>query len=192
MEQTLTDIQRAKLVEDTLVPATTYVRSVCRDRFPSDEQASIAGMVLMRAVETFNPKQGDFLIYAKPALRGAVNQAWRDREPVSYGEEIPERAADEGLSAQDLEDSLMGSCDPDWRGIDIRERFEALRPVLKRLEEHELRVLILHYNAGWSFSLIAQRCRVTRSAVQRTHAVALRKIRNLLIDSGKYKALAPA
>jgi RNA polymerase sigma factor (sigma-70 family) len=176
-------------VEQTLEAATAYVRSVCRDRLPADEQLSIAGMVLMKTVESYDPVKGDFITYAKPALRGAVNQAWRDREPVVYGSEIPERT-EESEYDQEMEDTLLGAADPDWTGIDARERFELLRPFLKRLEEHELRVLILHYNANFSFSLIAEMCRVSRAAVHRTHSLSLRKLRHQLMDSGKYKILA--
>lgn len=194
-DKTLTAAEEAELIRQdptggmenvllhTLRPATEFVRRRCRNRFPEDEQFSIASQALLKASEHFSIEHNTrFFDYAKPFLHGGVVQAWRERDPVKFGETIPEKP-DPLNPPQPLEpDSYV----PDFAEIDTEEKMGVLRPYLAKLSEAERRVLILFFEAGYALVDIAKMCCVTRSAIQRTHALALRKLRNMLMDAGLY------
>jgi RNA polymerase sigma factor (sigma-70 family) len=139
---------------------------------------SIAGNALMRVVETWDKSLGEFMGYAKPFLRGAVKQAWRDREVVSYGDETPPKPdpLNPPQPLQPVEEHF------DFDDMTTRERIAMVRPYLARLNEVERRILVLVYEGGFSFQEIGDMFAVTRSAAQRTHGEALKQIRNWLMD----------
>src|ERR1043166_8341892 len=176
-----------KLIMHNLREATDFVRKLCRNRFPADEQFSIAGMCLMKASETFSPQseQDTFLNFARPFLRGAVAQAWRSREPVKYGDTIPEKP-DPLNPPKPLVDEHI---DPEFGGIDFAERWAVVKPYLARLTNAEREVITFHYESGFSFADIAEMLGVSRAAPQQTHQKALLKLRNWLMDDGVFKRL---
>jgi len=169
---------KANIVEEKLSESLSFVKAVCRDMLPADEQLSIAGNTLMRVVETWEEAKGDFMGYAKPFLRGAVRQAWRDMEVVAFGDDTPEKA-DPLNPPEALEPTEE---DFNFSDMTTRERIEALRPYLQRLTEPERRTLVLVYEGGFSFQEIGDMFAITRAAVQRTHGKALMQVRNWLMD----------
>lgn len=176
-----------QLILHALRSALDLTRKLCRNRFPADEQFSIAGDCLMRAMKTFNPKKvGERLdIFVRPFLRGAVAQAWRDREPVAYGEKIPEKP-DPLNPPQPLERDVI---EQDFQSLDFKERWAVVQPFLAGLTEPERRILMLHYETGLSFADIGEMQNVSRAAIHQTHFQALKKLRHALMDSGVWKNL---
>jgi RNA polymerase sigma factor (sigma-70 family) len=165
-------------IEKHLPESLEFVKAVCRNTLPRDEQMSIAGNALMRVIETWDGARGDFMRYAKPFLRGAVKQAWRDKEVVSYGDETPDKPdpLNPPEPLEPAEDFF------DFDDMTTRERIALLRPYLQRLTEPERRTLVLVYEGGFSFQEIGDMFAVTRSAIQRTHGEALKQLRNWLME----------
>lgn len=182
--------QEAKdeLVEANLPNALAYVRIACLNLLPPDEQLSIAGTTLMRCVESFDFNLSQRLIvYARPFLKGAVRTAWRQREPVNYGDTIPEKCH---LDFDAIDRALEGESPAPYDEIHIRELVRLIRPLINRLNEKQKEVVLFHYESGFSFSAISRFRRYgTRQAVQRIHRNALRKLRKWLMQARIYKAL---
>jgi RNA polymerase sigma factor (sigma-70 family) len=176
-----------KLILGTMRAAMGFVRSECRNRIPPCEQFSIAAECVTKAVEGYVPqsKGHRLMSYAIPFMRGAVAQYWRDTNVVRYGRDIPEKA--DPLNPPAPLVSMM--VDPCFEEINLRERLKAVQPYIARLTESERRILVMHYEAGFTLADIGEMTGVTRAATQQMHAQALRKIRNMLIDSGTLEKL---
>lgn len=176
-----------KIILHNLREAMDFVRKLCRNKFQADEQFSIAGMCLAKAALTYQPQDEEdtFLRFARPFLRGAVAQAWRSRDPVAYGDIIPPKL-DPCETPRPLVDETV---EPEFGQIDFSERWAVVKPYLSRLTNAEREVLTFHYEAGFSFADIAEMLGVTRAAPQQTHAKALLKLRNWLMESGDFSKL---
>jgi len=177
---------QVRLIEHTLDEAVEYIRKVCGGKLPQDEQLSIAGWALTQAAKNYQPGPGRRLMtFARPALRGGVMRAWRDREAVTYGDKIPPKT-----DPCTLPDPLVDLVEePGFKEIDLKERWAIIKPLIQRLNENERRVLTLAYESGFTFQTIADMQGNTRAAAHRTHQEALRKIREWLVEDKKFFAL---
>jgi DNA-directed RNA polymerase specialized sigma subunit len=80
--------------------------------------------------------------------------------------------------------------EPDFKSIEMRERLAMIKPIMEsKLSESERMVLDLAYSGGYNFDEIGTMLtpKVTRSAVQQTHARALKKLR---AELGRQKKLS--
>lgn len=175
---------REELVLRSLKPALRFVHMVCRGSLPPEEMLSIAGVTLMRIVESYDPVRGRLINYARKFLAGAVAQAWRDRDPVSFGDEIPDKESEP--DREQIEELLEGQVEPAWNQIDCNERMEVVRPYIDRLSDDETTVLVLTYESGFTYAATARLTGLSRSMIHRRHDEALRKIRNWMMDDGAF------
>jgi RNA polymerase sigma factor (sigma-70 family) len=71
--------------------------------------------------------------------------------------------------------------EPDMESIFTRDRWELVKPIVEqKCSEQEKMVLTLNYVSGLNFQEIGDLLGVTRSAIQRTHWRAVKKLRNEL------------
>lgn len=181
---------RNALVERTLKGAIRFAAALAKGRLPLDEIFSIAGMALMRAVRNYKPKDegknARLLTYAKPYLRGEIIKAWRIRDPLNYGELIPDKSLEPEPNLEDsLEDDSPG---PDFDLIHQHERWEMVKPHFDRLSETERRTLILQFDARLTGTEVAHLLGCTRANIREARNRALKKLRHALLWEGKFDA----
>lgn len=155
-----------------------------------------------------------FFGYAKPYLRGeAFKEMQSNLKDFGFFQVLDITDSSEGLvTAQDndahvtsssirakldtspsgqsyyyAEGNIIPIVEPDYDGMDIRERWDTIKPVLKVLNENERMVLDLHYWGGFNFQKIGNMVGLTRSAIQYTHSCALKKIKAHLSEKVKSK-----
>jgi RNA polymerase sigma factor (sigma-70 family) len=180
---------RNTLVERSLKSATRFAHALLKGQIPLDEIFSIAGMALMRAVKNYrlNPTGNNarLLVYAKPYIRGEIIKAWRLRDPLDYGPDIPDKSSE---PEPDLEDSVMSetSDGPDFDLIHMHERQKMVKPHFDKLSETERRILILQFEARLNGAEIARMLGCTRANIREARNRALMKIRHALIREGKF------
>jgi RNA polymerase sigma factor (sigma-70 family) len=169
------------LVEHTLKSAIRFTASLTKGRLPLDEVFSIAGMALTKAVKNYrvaSDHNARLLTYAKPYLKGEINQAWRLRDPLNYGADIPEKTHEPEIDIDTVtEEEATG---PDFDLIHQHERWEIVKPHLDRLSETERRILILQFDARMSGAEIARMIGCTRANIREARNRALKKIRHAL------------
>jgi len=191
-----TDAALEKLVLHTIKESVIYSRRVCRGRFEDGELMSICWDALRRAAKNFDPARQRFFAYAKPYVRGAINREWASRDVVKNsslhetevelrpvkptsldrpdGEYEPDQIP-ENLRFERLEPD---SVDPDFKGIDIREHWAVIAPLLAEcLSDRERMTIELHYMSGFTFTKIGSLLNRTKQGVQAIHVRALKKLR---------------
>lgn len=179
---------RNTLVERTLKSAIRFTTTMTRGRLPLDEAFSISGMALMQAVEKYKLKEdrkpARLLTYSKPYLRAEIAKAWRIRDPIDYGELIPEKTGEPDPDLENaVEDDESG---PDFDLIHQHERWEMVKPHLERLSETERRILVLQFDARLNGAEIAKMVGCTRANIREARNRALKKIRHALLWEGKF------
>jgi RNA polymerase sigma factor (sigma-70 family) len=185
-QRTSDNVARDTLVERNLKSAVRFTAALTKGRLPLDEVVSIAGMALMKAAKNYRVKpEGNvrLLTYAKPYLRGEINKAWRLRDPLDYGADIPEKTHEPEPDVEFLaEDTSNG---PDYDLIHQHERYAMVKPHLDKLSETERRVLVLQYEARLSGVEIAKLLGCCRANIREARNRGLKKIRNALYREGK-------
>lgn len=175
---------RDQLLLHTLKDAIKYAGSCCRGLIPNDELMSLCSVALINAIKNYDPeheKQLRLMQFAKPYIRGQLQKTWRERNPVSYGADIPDKVGDENIESIPEEEHE----DPDFDGIHVRERWEWVKPHFSKLSETEARVLILLYESRFNMADIGRMLDCTRENVRITKNRALKKIRNGLYRERK-------
>jgi RNA polymerase sigma factor (sigma-70 family) len=184
-----------------------YAKKCCRARIPDDELFSLCYTALRRNAKRFRPGGIRFLAFAKAGLRGVLSRYWKTLDVVKNSslheaEEVYTPAAQtfELRTVEDEEDHNPPAIDevemgkqewatvmagevvePDFRGIDLRERLGVVNEIIERkLSPQERMVIDLFYRNGFTFQKIGDMTDTTRSAAQLTHTKALRKIRREL------------
>jgi RNA polymerase sigma factor (sigma-70 family) len=190
-----------------------YAKSIVKARLSDGEVFSFVYSALLKAAKNYDPSKNQrfeksrFFGYAKPYLRGEAFKAM-NIDIVFHGfHHLPAEISEEGSDEQDggrkldsavdtspsgdsyyyAEGKVIPIVEPDFEGIDIRERWDTIKPVLKVLNENERMVLDLHYWGGFNFQKIGNMVGLTRSAIQYTHSCALKKVRAYLSDESKNK-----
>jgi RNA polymerase sigma factor (sigma-70 family) len=185
----------SELVLRNMREAILYTRCVSRNVEPG-QLMSICYDALLRNAKRFNPERQRFFAYAKPGLRGAL---YRDYNKRSAHATVPmpdtvwhpngrtkvhKDPADLNNSHDmpELECVQSGQVvEPDMESIFTRDRWELVKPIVEqKCSEQEKMVLTLNYVSGLNFQEIGDLLGVTRSAIQRTHWRAVKKLRNEL------------
>jgi RNA polymerase sigma factor (sigma-70 family) len=188
---------RDMLVERTLKAATRFAATLTKGQLPLDEIFSIAGMALMRSVKNYRlkkdgSKNARLLTYSKPYLRGEIIKAWRLRDPVDYGANIPDKLSEPEPDVEtmrvDSAFSILEIDGPDFDLIHQHERMEMVKPHFDRLSETEQRILTLQFEARLSGVEIAKMLGCTRANIRESRNRALKKIRHALLWEGKFEA----
>jgi len=216
-KEKLTDAQEAELIEKgdtaTLVlhnmrEAFPYART-CYGQFDDGELFSACYEGLLAAAKSFKPGGLRFFAHAKAHIRGVLNRRWKFEKDVvknATHEELPMSGVHEVVNPEEnpLEDGQVKHTAatlskrafqvphtaPDFSRIDLRERWDDLKPVLKKfLDPQRQMVLELHYQGGLSFSDIARLLDFSRQNCQEMHRSALLKIRRILATRKKLQNL---
>lgn len=177
---------RNKLLLHTLKDAIKYASSCCRGMLPIDELMSLCSVALIKAIDNYDlkhPSKLRLMPFAKAYIRGQIQIAWRDRNPVEYGHDIPEQTQNENA---DIASEERDYADPAFDLIDMHEKMEWVKPHLDKLSETERRVLILRFEGGFSLAEIGQMLSCTRQNILMTQERALKKIRNGLFRERKF------
>jgi RNA polymerase sigma factor (sigma-70 family) len=179
--------------------AVKYGRRCCRGSLQDDELVSICYQALLHSARNFKPKRGgiSYFAFSKQYIRGAIAREWRKRDVVRnssrheteiisktprchkghWETETFEYSANQEKSGPPHHEAFQTVL-PDFESLDIRERWDIIWPVMqKRLNDVERMVVVLRYKSGFSFEEIGKLRGVTRQAIQRTHAQALKKLR---------------
>lgn len=183
------------LVMASMREAVIYVRRCVNGEIPDDELISLCYGILVRCARRFKPRWSRFIAFSKPALRGDVRRSWKEKDAVKGvpGENIvhpdfkprPTRMHDRTIiwDDSDIVTPEHEITEPVLGEIDGKETWSALTLLIKKIcSSREHAVLELVYQGGLNFQEIAEKLGVTRSAIQRTHSVALKKLRDNLGD----------
>ena len=203
---------KTKLVLGHMREAFFYARQCCRAQISERELYSICYKALVECARNYKPNWQRFFAYSKPNIRGNISRHWKSLDVVRnasmHESEMTEwqhmdQLLDEKCKTQgslettaDLADHNRESegldirsvapsdwVDPDFDGIDFRERMGLVKKAMAdKLNDQERMVIELTYTGGYNFEQIGQLLepRVSRSAVQQTHARALKKLRGEL------------
>lgn len=187
-----------KLVLHSMREAVAYARHISKGHIEDGELISICYDVLNRGAKRWKTGWARFFAFCKPGIRGYVHRSWRSKNVVKgVGSEnmVPPDTSNPSGHHVDLtgpwddteEITPEHEIDnPRFEDIHTRERWEQMKPLVERIcTEREKAVLNLTYFSGRNFQEIAEMLDLTRSAIQRTHRVALRKIRVALLDQGR-------
>lgn len=181
------------LVLFTLREAYCYSRGCWQSRGLSEgETLSACYEGLQSAATNFQPSRGRFFSYAKAYVRGALSRAIR-------GNDVVKKSTVEQLPTETDDDEETVECPmpkpayipphtlPDHDGFVAKDEWDRLVPTLRRiLSERARMVLELRYKGGLSLLEIANLLGISRAAVSYTELVALKKIRNVLMDRGEF------
>jgi len=157
--------------------AVKYARKCCRGSLGDDELVSICYPALLQAAENYKTKFGlKFFSFAKQYVRGAISREWRRKDVVRNSSRYEDEDAPVEVVIRRPDD--LKTVNPDFESLDVRERWDLIWPVMqRRLNDVERMVLVLRYKSGFSYEEIGKLRGVTRQAIQRTHACALKKLR---------------
>jgi len=205
IQRTKNDDDINDLVLHSMKEGFLYAKKCCRARIPDDELFSLCYTALRRNAKRFRPGGIRFLAFAKAGLRGVLSRYWKTLDVVKNssihedGEITPMLPRHTTIDEEEFENpityrmeelnpdlpahkALFGeSVEPDFRGIDLRERLGIVNEIIERkLSPQERMVIDLFYRNGFTFQRIGDMTDTTRSAAQLTHTKALRKIRREL------------
>jgi RNA polymerase sigma factor (sigma-70 family) len=183
-----------ELVMRNMREAFLYTRGMARSL---DEGAliSVCYEALMRNAKRFDPARQRFFAFAKAGLRGAIYRNYNKAKaghpakgvqckPVGERTHVHrDPAIVSPLEAmQDYEQvSPENVIESDMEGIFTRDRWELVKPIVaQKCSEQEKMVLTLTYESGLNFQEQGDLLGVTRSAIQRTHWRAVKKLRTEL------------
>lgn len=163
------------LVMSTMREAVVYARRVCKEHFQDDELVSLCYASLLRMAKRYDPaKSSRFFVFAKIAVRGDVMRNFRKLDTVSNAFKAnPVPWYDD---PKPLESAEVQSCVSEVETKD--QHAYVLRVIKKCCTEREQMVFSLAYKGELGFHEIAKLLGITRSAVQASHARAVRKVRN--------------
>jgi RNA polymerase sigma factor (sigma-70 family) len=192
-----------ELVMRNMREAMLYTRRVSQN-IEQGQLMSLCYEALLRNAKRFDPTRQRFFAFAKPGLRGALYRHYhKETGPTLIGKstELPSR---NGKSpAHYSYDGVTGAgeramaeyepvcenqiVEPDMESIFTRDQWELVRPVVKqKCSEQEQMVLTMTYLSGLNFQEVGDLLGVTRSAIQRTHWRAIKKLR---MELGRRKQL---
>jgi RNA polymerase sigma factor (sigma-70 family) len=184
---------RATLALANMREAISYARRVTGGNIPDSQLASACYDVLWRGAIRFDPKYGKrFFAFCKVGVRGWCRNIWKEREVVKNAKPVDPEApsvkkfhADYELrDAWDEKDLVTPEheiSEPDFRGIQMRERMRLIMGVSRKIcTVKERQILGLTYFAGFNFQETADLIGVSRAAVQGMNSKALHKIRGEL------------
>lgn len=157
---------------------------------------SLCYEALLRNAKRFDASRQRFFAFAKPGLRGALYRNYNkeaahtppfhpDITPAPEGKKEVHGDSTEEYANRELESysPVPGGqiVEPEMEAIFTRDRWELVKPIVaQKCSEQERMVLTLTYVSGLNFQEVGDLLGVTRSAVQRTHWRAVKKLRTEL------------
>lgn len=184
-----------ELVLRNMREAILYTRCVSKN-VEQGVLMSLCYETLLRNAKRFDASRQRFFAFAKPGLRGALYRNYNkesahqppfkpdvvpapEGKKLNHGDSTEERASQR---EEECYDSQSGQIvEPDMESIFTRDRWELVKPVIaQKCSEQEQMVLTLTYVSGLNFQEVGDLLGVTRSAVQRTHWRAVKKLRTEL------------
>jgi RNA polymerase sigma factor (sigma-70 family) len=183
---------RATLALANMREAIAYARRVTGGMIPDSQLASACYDVLWRGSVRFDPKYGKrFFAFCKVGVRGWCRNIWKEREVVKNAKpedvEKPARRISHHFESCEIWDDKNEVTpeyeieEPDFRGIQMRERMTLIMGVSRKIcTVKERQILGLTYFAGFNFQETADLIGVSRAAVQGMNSKALHKIRGEL------------
>lgn len=192
-----------KLVLHNMRESIPYAMRCCRSGLEESEIFSLCYSALMKAVTNFKPNNIRFFAYSKVYVRGEISRTWKKRDVVksaSLHETSPEpdfirRMVNEGdqksereLVVRDIKPIEPDFVEPEFRLIDLKEKWRVVEPLLRRvLGDRERTILTLYYEAGFPFEEIGDLLvpNISRQRVQIIHNEAMVKLRGALIRDKK-------
>lgn len=184
---------KEKLVLGHMREAFVYARQCCRAQIEDGEIYSFCYRALVESARNFRPGVGGFFGYSKSNLRGHIARYWKTQDTVknAYKHETgPEPEEGATVETEDGREPVENDyAEPDFKSIITRERLAILKPLMEtKLNEQERMVLELNYIGGYNFEDIGGMLtpKISRSAVQQTHARAIKKLR---LELGRQKKL---
>ena len=181
-----------ELVLRNMREAILYTRCVSRNVEPG-QLMSICYDALRRNAKRFDPARQRFFAFAKAGLRGALYRNYNKEiapSRVKHEELLP--LTEKKIARKDSSEVVTDMPDyepvrkdqivePDMEGVFTRDRWELVKPVVEQsCSAQEKMVLNLTYVSGLNFQEIGGLLGVTRSAIQRTHWRAVKKLRSVL------------
>ena len=204
VKETTREYAKETLILHNLREAVVYSRAVSKGRLEDGELLSLCYKALIRAIGSFKLGfETRFFGYSKPFIRGEICNEWKRKDAVKNSEGMEELSnaedspeVDTGFEQAANHSGIDGSnkspgqivptVEPDFDGIDLKEKWELIKPILGSLSGQEQTVIQLRYEAGYNFNDIGRMMGVTRSAIQQTHSRALKKVRNALMRQKRF------
>jgi RNA polymerase sigma factor (sigma-70 family) len=191
------------LVLHNMREAIPYATRCCRAGLEESEVFSLCYSALMKAVSNFKPDNIRFFAYAKVYIRGEISRTWKKRDVVkasSLHETSPEpvfirrmitgedRESEREWVVRDIKPIEPDFVDPEFRLIDLKEKWRVVEPLIRRvLGDRERTIIKLYYEAGFPFEEIGDLLvpNISRQRVQIIHNEAIVKLRRALIHDKK-------
>jgi RNA polymerase sigma factor (sigma-70 family) len=189
---------REKLVLANLRAAVNYGKQFYAGIFSESELMGLCYSVLDSCAVKFEPDRQRFMAFCKCAIRGAIKRHWQTLDPVRNASVKRRKAglddgqptfltfetATLGVKANADPDEtveLMGTQDPDWSGIDSRERAKLVWDMVRAIvTEREELILFCRYDQGFSFAEIGALLGLSRTLVQTDYRSAMKKLKENL------------
>jgi RNA polymerase sigma factor (sigma-70 family) len=177
-----------ELVMANMHEAALYTRSISRN-LDEGTLISICYETLVRNAKRFDPSRQRFFAFAKAGLRGALYRNYNKEtqhhpapEVEIKSQKFVPRVEGENGDMPDYEpinDALVAEAD--YQTIFTRDQWANIQPIVaQKCSDRERMVLVLNYLSGLNFQEIGHLLGVTRSAIQRTHWRAIKKLRHAL------------
>lgn len=160
--------------------AMPYLATVSKGRVMQDELLSISYDALLVAAKKYKPGgKLNFFRFAKIYLRSRMNKWWASQDVVRKSSKFRDDDAPETETF--ITDGAIRLNDwtrPAYDEIDLKERWEIVKPMLKRLTPRERMVLELIYIGGYSFAQVGKLVvpQVTRQAIGILHTRAMKRL----------------
>lgn len=178
-----------KLVLHNMREAFFYARHVSKGHIPDGEVLTTCYSAVLGAANNVKPSDNRFFAFAKPWIRGALSRYWKTKDVVKNSslhetpdfEPEPDKVTATCDGNESFEPLEADHAEPDFDRIELAEKLALVKPMIKsRLNDQEQMVIELYYTSGFTFSKIGEMLGVTRSAIEHTHARALKKLRSAL------------
>ena len=173
-----------ELVNRTMRPAVNIGHQIARGRLSEGDLISVVYLALRDSARNFDPARPTrFLAFAKPSIRYGIFRELKSRRSI-----VPDTVIYQE-TVQDFDEKPIPKeveyANPDTDGIELRSKYEAIQPALKKLSQQEQKILQLSYVDNLNGQQLANIFGVSRSAIQRRILVALRKVRKELARTKK-------
>lgn len=197
--------------------AMIYSRNVCRGELSDSVLMSILYRVMCLNARRYNPIFGlRFFAFCKVGIRGSIKRHWLSLDVVRKAKTVPRPQAlwekeqakpiatpddEEGSPAQYTEVGGKGYqsgqtgvltedeiVQPDFEGIDMRERWDELSGVIKEVcSEREQMIFNLMYFQGFNLEEVGGLMEppISRERVRQLHEGALKKVRCAFQEKGR-------
>ena len=164
-----------KLALHNMSEAIRYASQCSRGTMSQTELVSLCWIALRKAANNYRKRKSGgarFFAYSKVYIRAQINLDRKQNLDLVRNSES---------QAEEISETTESAVEPDFSNLESKELLAGLRPaIFSALNDRERAILILRYEAGFSFTEIGERIGFSRQSIQKSHCKALLKLRSAL------------